>query len=254
VLYSKRVVTPAGTGPYAVEVEGERIVSVRKVTEAPKSRTGGPRVLDYGNAVIMPGLIDAHVHINEPGREEWEGWLTGTRAAAAGGTTTIVDMPLNAHPTTTTREIFLDKIKSTKDKLYIDAGFWGGLVPENAYNASILEGMLETGALGLKSFMCPSGINDFPATTANHIKASLPVLAKYKRPILVHQEVTDPPADPSTLAPGEPPSNARAYGRYLDARPITWEREAVRQLMEVAKDTKKGSHCRGSSRACGPPL
>jgi allantoinase len=246
VLYSKRVVTPDGIGPYAVEVEGERIVSVTKRSEAPESAPGKPRVFDYGNLVIMPGLIDAHVHMNEPGRVEWEGFLTATMAAAAGGTTAVVDMPLNSHPTTTTKKYLEDKIEATKDKIYVDVGFWGGLVPENAYNASVLEDLLAAGALGLKSFMCPSGIDDFPATTAKHIKASLPVLAKFGRPILVHQEVTDPPSDPSSLAPGEPPSNARTYSRYLDARPITWEREAVRQLMEVAKDTKPGAIAEGA--------
>jgi allantoinase len=246
VLYSKRVVTPSGIGPYAVEVEGERIVSVTKRSEAPKTAPGKPRVLDYGNAVIMPGLVDAHVHINEPGRTEWEGFLTGTKAAVAGGTTAIVDMPLNAHPTTTTKQHLDEKKEAAEGKLYIDTGFWGGLVPDNAYNSSILEELLEAGALGLKSFMCPSGIEDFPATTAQHIKASLPVLAKFGRPILVHQEVTDPPSQPSRLVPGEPPSNARDYMRYLNARPLTWEREAVRQLMEVAKDTKPGGVAEGA--------
>jgi allantoinase len=246
VLYSKRVVTPAGIGPYAVEVEGERIVSMMKRSEAPKSAGGKPRVLDYGNAVIMPGLIDAHVHINEPGRTEWEGFLTGTMAAAAGGTTTIVDMPLNNHPTTTTKEHLEEKKEAAKGKLYVDTGFWGGLVPENAHNASVLEDLFEAGALGLKAFLCPSGIDDFPAVTAKQIKASLPVLAKYRRPVLVHQEVTDPPAVPSDLMPGEPQSNARDYMRYLSSRPLSWEREGVRQLMEVAKDTKPGGVAEGA--------
>lgn len=246
VLYSKRVVTPDGIGPYAVEVDGGRIVSVTNRSEAPESKPGKLPVFDYGNLVIMPGLIDAHVHINEPGRVEWEGFLTATMAAAAGGTTAVVDMPLNSHPATTTAKDLKDKIAASKDKIYIDVGFWGGLVPENAYNESVLTDLLAAGALGLKSFMCPSGTDDFPATSAKQIKASLPVLAKFKRPILVHQEVTSPPSDPSSLVPGEPPSNARAYSRYLDARPITWEREAVRQLMEVAKDTKPGGIAEGA--------
>ncbi|KAG0613438.1 hypothetical protein M758_6G102600 [Ceratodon purpureus] len=246
VLYSKRVVTPNGMGPYAVEVEGERIVSVTKRMEAPKSTPGKPRVLDYGNAVIMPGLIDVHVHLNEPGRVEWEGFRTGTMAAAAGGTTAVVDMPLNSYPTTTTKELLVDKIETSKGKIYIDVGFWGGLVPDNAYNASKLEDLLEAGALGLKSFMCPSGINDFPATTAQDIQASLPVLAKYGRPILVHQEVIDPPAEPAHLVLGEPTSNARSYSRYLASRPLSWERVAVKQLMEVAKDTKLGGPAYGA--------
>ncbi|XP_024397516.1 allantoinase isoform X2 [Physcomitrium patens] len=246
VLYSKRVVTTQGIGPYSVEVEGERIVSVTKRSEAPKSLPGKPRVLDYGNAVIMPGLIDTHVHLNEPGRVEWEGFLTGTMAAAAGGITAVVDMPLNSRPTITTKEHLENKIKASKGKIFIDVGFWGGLVPEYAHNATVLEDLLDAGALGLKSFMCPSGINDFPATTAKDIQASLPVLAKYGRPILVHQEVVDPPADPAHLMQGEPVSNARSYQRYLNSRPISWETEAVRQLMEVAKDTRSGGVADGA--------
>jgi allantoinase len=247
ILYSKRVVTPQGIGSYAVEVEGERIVSVTKRSEAPKSDGGSsPRVLDYGNAVIMPGLIDAHVHLNEPGREDWEGFLTGTMAAAAGGTTAVIDMPLNSNPVTTTSKDLEDKKEAAKGKIYVDVGFWGGLVPENAHNASKLEALLEAGALGLKSFMCPSGINDFPATTAQHIQASLPVLAKYGRPILVHQEVTHPPAESSHLLVGEPASNARSYARYLRSRPLSWERAAVEQLVEVAKDTKPGGPAHGA--------
>ncbi|KAG0613441.1 hypothetical protein M758_6G102600 [Ceratodon purpureus] len=155
-------------------------------------------------------------------------------------------MPLNSYPTTTTKELLVDKIETSKGKIYIDVGFWGGLVPDNAYNASKLEDLLEAGALGLKSFMCPSGINDFPATTAQDIQASLPVLAKYGRPILVHQEVIDPPAEPAHLVLGEPTSNARSYSRYLASRPLSWERVAVKQLMEVAKDTKLGGPAYGA--------
>jgi len=118
VLYSKRVVTPNGVVPAAVEVEGERIISVVKRSEAPKQRDGGPRVLDYSNAVIMPGLIDVHVHLNEPGRTEWEGFLTGTQAAAAGGVTALVDMPLNSFPTTTTKDTLLLKVLTSLTLLF----------------------------------------------------------------------------------------------------------------------------------------
>jgi allantoinase len=104
--------------PAAVEVEGERIISVVKRSEAPKQRDGGPRVLDYSNAVIMPGLIDVHVHLNEPGRTEWEGFLTGTQAAAAGGVTALVDMPLNSFPTTTTKDTLLLKVLTSLTLLF----------------------------------------------------------------------------------------------------------------------------------------
>ncbi|KAI7995482.1 Serine--glyoxylate aminotransferase [Camellia lanceoleosa] len=111
-----------------------------------------------------------HAHLDDPGRTEWEGFPSGTRAAAAGGLTTLVDMPLNSFPSTVSKETFELKIKAAAKRIYVDIGFWGGLVPENAFNGSALEGLLKAGVLGLKSFMCPSGINDFPMTNADHIK------------------------------------------------------------------------------------
>ncbi|CAK9872545.1 unnamed protein product [Sphagnum jensenii] len=246
VLYSKRVVTPNGVVPAAVEVEGERIISVVKRSEAPKQRDGGPRVLDYSNAVIMPGLIDVHVHLNEPGRTEWEGFLTGTQAAAAGGVTALVDMPLNSFPTTTTKDTLLLKLEAAKGKLFVDVGFWGGLVPENVANLTVMDELLNAGALGLKSFMCPSGINDFPHTTAEDIKAALPVLARYGRPMLVHAEVVQPSPEERSLQPGEPSENSRLYSRYHGTRPLSWERTAVQQLTEVAKDTAVGGPAEGA--------
>ncbi|CAM6107609.1 unnamed protein product [Calypogeia fissa] len=234
ILYSKRVITPDGVFPAAVEVNDGHIVSVTKKREAPKKTETGPQVVDYGTAVIMPGLIDIHVHLDEPGRTEWEGFQSGTRAAAAGGLTTLVDMPLNSHPATTTKEFLQLKKDAAKGKLAVDVGFWGGLVPENAENETVLDELLNAGALGLKSFMCPSGINDFPMTTAREIKAALPVLAKYGRPILVHGEVElplDDGIDDLTL------DARREYSTYLRTRPPSGEAEAVRQLVEVAEDT-----------------
>ncbi|XP_059443678.1 allantoinase-like [Corylus avellana] len=111
-----------------------------------------------------------HAHLDDPGRAEWEGFPSGTKAAAAGGITTLVDMPLYNFPSTVSRETLKLKIEAAEERIYVDVGFWGGLVPENAFNSSILEGLLNVGVLGLKSFMCPSGINDFPMTNASHIK------------------------------------------------------------------------------------
>ncbi|KAH9329890.1 hypothetical protein KI387_001998, partial [Taxus chinensis] len=168
-LYSNRVLTPRGVISAAVEISEGHIVSVVNQQKAPK-HTKGVHVIDYGNAVIMPGLVDVHVHLNEPGRVEWEGFVTGTKAASAGGFTTIIDMPLNSHPTTTNKEAFVMKVDAAKGKIFVDVGFWGGLVPENAFNSTAIDELLRAGALGLKSFMCPSGINDFGQTNTSHIK------------------------------------------------------------------------------------
>ncbi|MCH84213.1 allantoinase 1-like, partial [Trifolium medium] len=157
-----------------------------------------------------------HVHLDEPGRTEWEGFVTGTRAAAAGGVTTVVDMPLNNDPSTVSKETLELKLKAAENKIYVDVGFWGGLVPENALNTSILEGLLDAGVLGLKSFMCPSGINDFPMTTIDHIKEGLSVLAKYRRPLLVHAELQQ---DSKSKLELEGNHNPLAYKTYLDTRP-----------------------------------
>ncbi|CAD6261703.1 unnamed protein product [Miscanthus lutarioriparius] len=167
-IASDRVVTLGRVGPAAVEVKGGLINAI--AVGDYRSFVLRRPLLDYGDAVIMPGLIDVHAHLDEPGRAEWEGFSTGTRAAAAGGITTLVDMPLNSFPSTVSEETLKMKLEAAQDKLYVDVGFWGGLVPENAFNPSALESLLNAGVLGLKSFMCPSGINDFPMTNSTHIE------------------------------------------------------------------------------------
>nr|ATG70832.1 ALN [Hesperocyparis bakeri] len=242
-LYSKRVLTPGGIMPAAVEINGGHIVSIVHQNKAPK-QTKGAHVIDYGNAVIMPGLVDVHVHLNEPGRVEWEGFVTGTKAAAAGGFTTLIDMPLNSVPTTTSKEAFDMKVDAAKGRLFVDVGFWGGLVPENAFNNTAIDELLQAGALGLKSFMCPSGINDFGQTNASHIKEALRILAKYQRPLLVHAEIPQPSEDEKTKIDI---SERRMYSTYLRTRPPSWEEEAIKILIAVSKDThfdgsKDGAH------------
>ncbi|KAF6142051.1 hypothetical protein GIB67_038019 [Kingdonia uniflora] len=242
-IISKRIVTPTGVISGAVEIYGGNIVSVVKnYHQQAKSSRGN--VIDYGDAVVMPGLIDVHAHLDEPGRTEWEGFLSGTKAAAAGGVTTLIDMPLNSFPSTVSEETLKLKVNAAEEKIYVDVGFWGGLVPENAYNRSALEGLLNAGVLGLKSFMCPSGINDFPMTNASHIKEGLHALAKYKRPLLVHAEKELDAESYSETRDGV--SDARSYSTYLSTRPPSWEVAAIRELLEVTKDTRYGGSAEGS--------
>ncbi|MCL7038864.1 hypothetical protein MKW94_005525 [Papaver nudicaule] len=241
-ILSNNIVTPSGVISGAVEVRGGNIISVvEKENQQWKIKSN---VVDYGDAVVMPGLIDVHAHIDEPGRTEWEGFSSGTKAAAAGGVTTLIDMPLNSCPSTVSEETLKLKVDAAEDKIYVDVGFWGGLVPDNAFNRTALEGLLKAGVLGLKSFMCPSGINDFPMTNASHIKEGLNVLAKYKRPLLVHAEVElDSESD---FEASDGINDARSYSTYLKTRPPSWEEAAIRELLEVTKDTRTGGPSEGS--------
>ncbi|XVF25820.1 hypothetical protein REPUB_Repub13aG0246500 [Reevesia pubescens] len=239
-IASKRIVTPHGIISGAVEVKVGNIISVVK----DKDWNGkSKQVVDYGNAVVMPGLIDVHAHLDDPGRAEWEGFPSGTKAAAAGGITTLIDMPLNSFPSTVSTETLKLKIEAAEKKIYVDVGFWGGLVPENAFNATALEALLDAGVLGLKSFMCPSGIDDFPMTGASHIKAGLSVLAKYKRPLLVHSEIQQ---DVESQLQVEDGSDPQSYSTYLKTRPPSWEEAAIRELLTVTKDTRNGGPAEGA--------
>lgn len=246
IIHSNRIVTSKGIIAGAVEVREGQIISISE--SASVMETPDVHVLNFENAVVMPGLIDVHVHLNEPGRAHWEGFETGTRAAAAGGLTTIIDMPLNSLPTTISKETFELKLHAAKDKLAVDVGFWGGLVPENAFDSSALDELLGAGVLGLKSFMCPSGIDDFPMTDATHIKATLPILAKYKRPLLVHAEIPQPPEDQNLAENIKSLSreDSRKYSTYLKTRPPSWERAAVDQLINLANDTTIGGLAEGA--------
>lgn len=147
---------------------------IRRVTRSTDAETFDEIVrlerVELGDDVLMPGLIDSHVHINEPGRTAWEGFATATRAAAAGGFTTIVDMPLNSIPATTTLENLKIKAKVAKDKTFVDLGFWGGVVPGNA---SELKEMVKYGVVGFKCFLCPSGVDEFPQVTEADVDEAL---------------------------------------------------------------------------------
>ncbi|KMZ69206.1 Allantoinase [Zostera marina] len=240
-IRSTRIVTPEGVISGLLEIRGGLIAAV---VEGGGGGGEGP-VLDYGDSVVMPGLIDVHAHLDEPGRADWEGFYTGTKAAAAGGVTTLIDMPLNSFPSTVSEQTLRLKIKAARDKLYVDVGFWGGLVPENAFNQTVLEKLLDAGALGLKSFMCPSGINDFPMTNATHIKEGLYTLAKYKRPLLVHAEMQLDSEDDNNET-NDDVSDPRSYSTYLKTRPPSWEEAAIRELHSVAYETRTGGRAEGA--------
>lgn len=173
---------------------------------------------DFGDSIVMPGVIDVHMHINEPGRTEWEGFETATQAAAAGGSTTIIDMPLNASPVTTTVEAFNKKLVASENKLNVNVGFYAGLIPGNTKH---LEALIQKGVVGVKCFLTHSGIDEFPNVTEQDLDEAMPILAKYNIPLLAHCELSD--NDKHSLL-NEHPTN---YKEYLKSRPKFWENDAV---------------------------
>src|SRR5687767_5899756 len=181
IIRSKRVVSPIVIGPASIHIRDGRITAVRDWDDVP----AGIPLHDAGNLVVMPGNVDAHVHVNEPGRTEWEGFETATRAAAAGGITTIVDMPLNSIPATTTVEGLRAKREAAGGRCRVDVAFWGGVVPGNAGQ---LEDLIDAGVCGFKCFLVPSGVDEFPAVNENDLRLALPVLARRNVPLLVHAE------------------------------------------------------------------
>jgi allantoinase len=226
-VLSRRVLTEEGLRPAAVLLAGERILAV----VPPESVPPGCARRDFGGHVVMPGLVDSHVHINEPGRTEWEGFWSATRAAAAGGVTTLVDMPLNSIPPTTTRSALQAKRDAAKDRLFVDCGFWGGVVPGNEAE---LEGMAEDGVCGFKAFLVPSGVDEFPHVGEADLRLALSILARQGVPLLAHAEVAL--SGPSTSG------DARLYSTYLSTRPASWENEAIRLLIRLGRDIPAAIH------------
>ncbi|WP_309614736.1 allantoinase AllB [Flavobacterium sp.] len=181
---------------------------------------------DFGNAVIMPGVIDVHVHINEPGRTEWEGFETATQAAAAGGSTTIIDMPLNASPVTTTLDAFNQKLEASKGKMNVNVGFYGGLIPGNAGH---LEELIQAGVVGVKCFLTHSGIDEFPNVTEKDLDEAMPIIAKHNMPLLAHCELYDTEVDCDF------DNNPTSYEHYLASRPKQWENDAIDLMIRMCR-------------------
>jgi allantoinase len=227
VIYSKRCWTGNRLQPATVWVEEGRITKI----ETGMLRSGN--ATDVGDKILMPGAIDAHVHVNEPGRTEWEGFDTATRAAAAGGVTTIVDMPLNASPVTTTAKALEEKRASAVGKLHVNCGFYGGLVPGNLHE---LEDLIKGGVLGVKAFLTHSGIDEFPQVGEMELDAAMPLLAKYDLPLLAHCEWSD------DLHKKELSSHPASYRAFLDSRPKEWENKAVQLMIDLCRKHRCKTH------------
>jgi allantoinase len=234
VIRGRRVVTPEATRPASVHVADGRIVAVADFDAVPH----GVELVDADDAVVMPGVVDTHVHVNEPGRTEWEGFHTATQAAAAGGVTALVDMPLNSIPATTTLAALRAKQAAAAGQLWVDVGFWGGVVPGNTHE---LAGMAEAGAIGFKCFLVESGVDEFQFIKEPELLPAMRELARIRGTLLVHAEVAGPiDAAARELARSHP--DPRKYATYLASRPRAAENEAIDLVVRLCRDTRARTH------------
>ncbi|TWD73137.1 allantoinase [Kribbella amoyensis] len=224
VLRARRVVTPSGEAPRSVGVEAGRIVAV-DAYDAPSPADHVITLED--DVVLMPGLVDTHVHVNEPGRTAWEGFPSATRAAAAGGITTIVDMPLNSVPPTTDVVALDLKRKCAEGNAFVDVGFWGGVVPGNLGE---LRALHDAGVFGFKCFLAPSGVDEFPQLNASELERALHEIHEFDGLLLVHAE------DAGTLE-RSPEPHGRMYREFLSSRPRRAEDVAVVTVLDLAART-----------------
>jgi allantoinase len=231
-IRSKRVVTPEGVRAATVHLRNGAIEAITGYNDLPS----GKHFYDAGESVVMPGLVDTHVHINEPGRTDWEGFETATRAAAAGGVTTLIDMPLNSIPATTTAAALETKRKAARKKCWVNVGFWGGVVPGNAGE---LRALYRAGAFGFKCFLVPSGVPEFVHVGENDLREALPILASLDAPLLVHAELPGPIEEASKKLLK---SDATRYRNWLLSRPASAETTAVAMMIRVAREFKAQVH------------
>jgi allantoinase len=241
VLRSTRVITTEGVRPATIAVAGGRIAAVLPYDAevAP-----GVRTEDVGDDAVLPGLVDTHVHVNDPGRTEWEGFWTATRAAAAGGITTLLDMPLNSLPPTTTVAHLRVKREVARARAHVDVGFWGGALPDNAKD---LRPLYDAGVFGFKCFLSPSGVEEFPELDQERLGHSLAEIAGFGGLLIVHAE------DPGELA-SAPLRGGPAYTDFLASRPRGAENAAIVNLITQAKRLDARVHVLHLSSSDALPL
>jgi allantoinase len=230
IVHGRRVVTPEGVRPASIHIAAGRIERVGEFGEVQE----GLEAIDCGDLAVLPGLVDTHVHVNEPGRTEWEGFDTATRAAAAGGITALVDMPLNSIPATTSVEALAAKRRAAAGKCRVDVGFWGGVVPGNAGE---LAALWEAGVLGFKAFLVPSGVPEFAAVEEGDLRAAMRELARLGAPLLAHAELPGPIGAAAAVWEGAGPAQLRQYPRYLASRPQAAEEAAIELLIRLVRET-----------------
>ena len=232
VIRSRRVVLPGSVRPASVYIGGGTITRIGEWDDV----TIDESLHDAGDFVVMPGNVDAHVHVNEPGRTEWEGYETATRAAAAGGVTTIVDMPLNSIPPTTTLAGFEEKLTAARGQCTVDVSFWGGVVPGNTAE---LAPLIERGVRGFKCFLIHSGVDEFPHVTEADLAEAMPEIARLGTVLLVHAETQGPIDDAAASLAGHDP---REYDTFLRSRPRESENEAIALMIRLCRETGARVH------------
>jgi len=222
VFRARRAVMPEGTRAAAVAVRNGVIVAVKPYDARFRARE---TVVLSEDEMLLPGLVDTHVHVNEPGRTEWEGFATATRAAAAGGITTIIDMPLNCIPPTVNVQALEIKAKAADGQCYTDVGFWGGVVGGNVGD---LHALHEAGVFGFKCFLSPSGVDEFPMVDIEQLGTAMTELRRFGARLIVH-------AEDATALERAPACRGRRYADFLASRPRAAENLAVSQLIELAR-------------------
>ncbi|WP_034278075.1 allantoinase AllB [Haloechinothrix halophila] len=229
VFRARRTVTAAGEVARSIGVADGKIVAI----EPYDAEMDADRVIDLDDdVVLLPGLVDTHVHVNDPGRSEWEGFETATRAAAAGGVTTLVDMPLNSIPPTVDVESLAVKRKTAEGKVHIDVGFWGGAVPGNLGD---LRGLHDAGVFGFKCFLLHSGVDEFPPLGAQELEDALRAVRGFGAQMIVHAENSD-------AIEHAPAAQGAQYEKFLRSRPRGAENVAIAQVIELARWTGARVH------------
>jgi allantoinase len=233
VVRGRRVLATEGQRAASIHIRGGVIAKIASFEDIPGDQT----VYDARELVIMPGLVDTHVHINQPGRTEWEGFWTATQAAAAGGITTLIEMPLNSIPATTTAAAYREKIAATAGQLWVDVGFWGGLVPGNERD---LRALWDAGVFGFKCFLVPSGVAEFAHVTESDLRAALPEMAAWGAPLLAHAELPGPiDAALRNMSGGH---TRTSYATWLASRPRESEDQAISLLLRLSREFSARVH------------
>ena len=240
-LRTSRAVLPGEVRPAVVVARNGRITQIRPHAEPPPADVP---FLDLGDLALGPGLVDSHVHVNEPGRTEWEGFATATRAAAAGGVTTIVDMPLNSTPPVTTVRALEAKRAAAAGQAWVDVAFWGGITSSDV---GAVGPLVDAGVCGFKVFLADSGIEEFPPVDEAGLLAALAAAGRREVPVVVHAEA------PAALA-AAPAAGGRSYARYVASRPAAAEVAAVALVCEVARRTGSRAHVLHLSSADALPV
>ena len=258
VIRGKRVVLPDSIAPASIHIAGDTILSIAAYESVPAACE---LIETDDESLVMPGLVDTHVHINEPGRAGWEGFQTATRAAAAGGVTTLVDMPLNSIPPTTTVAGFEAKLQAAREQCHVDVGFWGGVVPGNTGE---LAALAAAGVVGFKCFLIHSGVDEFPNVTERDLREALPELTRLGALLIVHAEVPGPierTGIPACHLPGGEAGAATGngvrptkYATFLASRPRAAEDEAVALMIKLAREFGTRVHIVHHSSADALPM